>query len=105
MAKPKLGSTKRAANVVNAPINNRVSAADCPSTPSEHSPETGMKVAISPNAIITEYTSVPTKAYAMSVPAGPEVASAPPDPMKRPVPSAPPIAIICKCLDCSLRWR
>jgi hypothetical protein len=40
-----------------------------------------MNVAISPKATMTEYTRVPTKAYAMSAPAGPAVARAPPEPM------------------------
>ena len=71
MANPKLGSQKRDAYAVKAP-------------------EMGMYVAISPRATITEYTRVPTKAYAMSAPAGPAVDRAPPLPMKRPVPMVPP---------------
>ena len=73
--------------------------------------------------LLTLYTSEPTKAYAINVPAGPELCEAPPDPINRPVPMVPPIAfqvsmgslresfgtlspIICRCLYCSflLRW-
>lgn len=49
-----------------------------------------MKVAISPNDIMTLYMRVPTNAYAMRAPAGPDSAMADPDPMKRPVPIVPP---------------
>lgn len=45
-------------------------------------------MAISPSATITLPTRVPTKAYAMSVPAGPEVARALPEPMNKPVPDS-----------------
>jgi hypothetical protein len=65
---------------------------------------------------------LPTKTYAIKAPAGPDLAIAPPLPMKRPVPMVPPVedeshrqaasdgmgvpmAIICKCLDFNFRFN
>lgn len=52
---------------------------------------------------MTENTIVPTKAYAMSAPAGPDLAIAPPLPMKRPVPMVPPATDKLEIRDAEMR--
>ncbi|EGW32247.1 uncharacterized protein SPAPADRAFT_138860 [Spathaspora passalidarum NRRL Y-27907] len=44
-------------------------------------------------------TADAVKAHAITIPAGPPVLNAPPEPTNSPVPMDDPIAIICKCLD------
>jgi len=48
-------------------------------------------------------TNRPHTAYTMNKP-GPAVCSRPPAPMNRPVPIAPPMAIICSCLGFKPLW-
>ena len=68
-------------------------------------PATGWCALISPRDCMRSSTIRPIAAYARSAPPGPALATVAPEARNRPVPIAPPIAIICMWRDARPRFN